>query len=207
MIVGFIGAGDMASTIARHALNAGHQVRMLGRNKEKLARTVAELGDGASAATCDEVLAADIVVLAVSWADVESALSGCRPQPGAILVDATNAIVRRSDAFEIAEFGDQISSEIVARLAPGARVVKAFNTIRTEDFRAGPWRGDARRMIMLSGDDVEAKATVKSLIEGFGFMAVDLGGLSTGGRLQTFGGPFATGHDFLAAGDTISERV
>lgn len=207
MIIGFIGAGDMASTIAQYAIEAGHQVRMLGRNKEKLAQTITRLGKGASASGCEDVLDAGIVVLAVSWADVEGALGGCRPRPGTILVDATNAIERGPNGFEIATFGEKISTEIVADRAPGARVVKAFNTIRTEDFRAGPRRGDARRIIMVSGNDPEAKATVKALIEDFGFMAVDLGDLSTGGRLQSFGGPLATGHDFLVAGDTIGERT
>lgn len=207
MIIGFIGAGDMAATIAQHAVRTGHQVRLLGRDQDKLARTVAALGQGASAATCEEVLAADIIVLAVGWAEMEQALAQCRPRPGAILVDATNAIVRRADGFEVASFGDRISTEIVADRAPGARVVKAFNTIRTEDFRAGPWRGDAQRMIMLSGDDEGAKAKVKGLIEDFGFLAVDLGGLAAGGRLQSFGGPLATGQDFLVAGDTIAQRT
>lgn len=207
MIIGIIGAGDMATTIAQHALKAGHQVRLLGRNPEKLSQTIARLGDGSSAATCDELLAADMVVLAVSWSDVEQALAGCRPKPGTILVDATNALVRHADSFEVTDFGDRISSEIVAELAPGTRVVKAFNTIRTEDFRAGPRRGDARRVLMVSGDDSNAKAAVKALIESFGFMVADLGSLSTGGRLQSFGGPLATGHDFLVAGDTIDDRT
>lgn len=207
MIIGFIGAGDMASTIAQHAVEAGHHVRLFGRDKAKLAQTVARLGDRASAATCDDVLAADMIVLAVNWIHVEQALSDCRPRPGSILVDATNAVVRGADAFEIADFGERISSQIVAERAPGARLVKAFNTIRTEDLRAGPWRGDARRVILVSSDDIDAKATVKTFIDSIGFAAIDLGGLSTGGPLQSFGGPLATGHDFLIAGDTIEQRT
>jgi predicted dinucleotide-binding enzyme len=207
MIIGTIGAGDMATTIAGFALRAGHEVRLSGRNQAKLAQVVAQLGTGASAATPREVAEADIIILAVNWPDVAAALAACPSLDGKIVVDATNPLLQREPVFKLADFGDRISSEIVADQIPRARIVKAFNTIRTEDFRNGPRRGDARRVIMFSGDDTGAKATVKALIESFGFVAIDLGGLVSGGRLQSMGGPLATGHDFLIAGDSMDERV
>lgn len=45
-------------------------------------------------------------------------------------------------------------------------------------------------MLFLSGDDVEAKGQVSSLIEQLGFCGIDLGELSVGARLAQFpGGP------------------
>ncbi len=84
----------------------------------------------------------------------------------------------------LADLGGRGASEIVASLAPGARLVKAFNSILMSNFEAGPKRGDARRVLFVSGDDASAKSTVKALIENFRFAVIDLGGLQTGGRLQ-----------------------
>lgn len=85
---------------------------------------------------------------------------------------------------------------MVATLAPGARVVKAFNSITMEKFEAGPSHGDARRVLFVSGDDESAKTLVKNLVVSFGFAVADLGNLETGGRLQQAGGPLA-GRDML----------
>ena len=91
------------------------------------------------------------------------------------------------------------ASEIVAGLAPGARVVKAFNSIVIERFNEGPAKNGGRRVIFVSGDDAEPKELIKGLIKSFGFEPVDLGGLVTGGRLQQAGGPLA-GHDLVDFG-------
>ena len=65
--VGFIGSGYIGSTIARLAIEAGHQVVLSNsRGPETLADTVAELGPRASAATSGEAAGAgDIVVVTV----------------------------------------------------------------------------------------------------------------------------------------------
>jgi predicted dinucleotide-binding enzyme len=76
-------------------------------------------------------------------------------------------------------------------MAPGARVVKAFNSIVTDRFNEGPAKNGGRRVIFVSGDDSEPKGFIKGLIKSFGFEPIDLGGLVTGGRLQQAGGPLA----------------
>jgi 3-hydroxyisobutyrate dehydrogenase-like beta-hydroxyacid dehydrogenase len=65
--VGFIGSGAIGSTIARLAVEAGHQVVLSNsRGPETLADTAAELGPRAFAATSGEAAAAgDIVVITV----------------------------------------------------------------------------------------------------------------------------------------------
>jgi 8-hydroxy-5-deazaflavin:NADPH oxidoreductase len=91
----------------------------------------------------------------------------------------------------LADLNGKGASEIVAGLAPGARVVKAFNSIVTAHFNEGPEKNGGRRVIFISGDDPEAKEFIKELIKSFGFEPIDLGGLVTGGRLQQAGGPLA----------------
>ena len=99
----------------------------------------------------------------------------------------------------LADLGGKGASEIVAGLAPGARVVKAFNSIVSDRFNEGAAKNGGRRVIFVSGDDAVSKEFVKGLIESFGFHPIDLGGLVTGGRLQQAGGPFA-GRDLVDFG-------
>ena len=89
---------------------------------------------------------------------------------------------------------------VVAALAPGARIVKAFNSIVTARFIEGPIKNGGRRVIFVSGDHSESNDFVMSLIESFGFAPVNLGRLATGGRLQQAGGPLA-GRDLVNFGD------
>lgn len=134
----------------------------------------------------------DLAVLAVPWTAKEEALGAVPDWRGKMLVDATNAYAQMSPKLVLADIGDRGSSEIVAELAPGARIVKAFNSITMAHFAAGPRRGDATRVLLVSGDDVQAKQVVSGLIEEFGFVAIDLGGLVDGGRRQQAGRPLAT---------------
>jgi hypothetical protein len=199
MHIGMIGAGMVALAVAREALAKGHQVMLSSRSRPAaLAGKVAELGPGALAATVQEAAALDYVLLAVPWAAVEAALSGLPAWNGRVLIDATNPFAETSPKLVLADLGGVGASEIVARLAPGARVVKAFNSIVTARFNEGPIRGDGRRVIFVSGDDAEAKAAVKGLIESFGFAVIDLGGLVSGGRMQQAGGPLAGLDLFMA---------
>jgi 8-hydroxy-5-deazaflavin:NADPH oxidoreductase len=83
--------------------------------------------------------------------------------------------------------------------APESSAKSAPGSIITARFNEGPVKNGGRRIIFVSGDHPESKQTIKSLIESFGFVAIDLGGLATGGHLQQAGGPLA-GRDLVAFG-------
>jgi len=136
--------------------------------------------------------------LAVPWPSIAAALAALPSLAGKILVDATNPFADTSPPFVLADLGRRSASEIVAAQATGARVVKAFNSITMQHFAQGPTRGDARRVLLVAGDDGAAKKVVISLIESFGFATIDLGDLATG-RLSQAGGPLTTGADLLIA--------
>jgi len=192
MKIGTIGAGVVALAFARAALVEGHQVVLSSRSgPDALSDKVAQLGDGASAALVTEAASLDFVLLAVPWKNVEVALKGLPAWGGRVLIDATNPFIETSPRLILADLGDKGASEVIAGFAPGARIVKAFNSIVTARFNEGPVKGDGRRVIFVSGDDAEPKRFVKGLIESFGFAAIDLGGLVTGGRMQQAGGPLA----------------
>jgi len=200
MRIGTIGAGEVALAVAREALAQGHEVVLSSRSGPgALADKVSELGRGASAATVEEAASLDYVLLAVPWRNVEAALQGLPGWSGRVLIDATNPFVETSPRLILADLGGIGASEIVARFAPGARIVKAFNSIRMAHFNQGPVAGQGKRVIFVSGDDEASKRAVKDLIESFGFAAIDLGGLVTGGRIQQAGGPLAGLDLFVAA--------
>jgi hypothetical protein len=190
MKIGFIGAGVVAQTISKHVLAVGHRVLLSNtRGPESLAPLVKELGSGAEAGTPQQATAQDIVVLAANWPNVQQALFSIPDWKGRILVDATNRLAGFTP-LTLGDISGRTSSEIVADLAPGARVVKAFNSVPMawiSDFSSSK----PRTVLFISGDDADAKKPVHNLIEEIGFEAVDLGSLTVGGRLQQLGGPLA----------------
>ena len=199
MKIGFIGAGAVAQSIARSAIQAGHEVVLSARRgPQALGDIVAGLGPNASADTVQEVARLELVMLAVPWLQVPSALDGLPNWAGRILVDTTNPFTQLEPELVLADLGGTGASEIVAAHAPEARVVKAFNAIRMEHYDKGPKFHDGKRVIFVSGDDKDAKAVVIALVKEFGYAAVDLGGLVAGGRMQQAGGPIA-GHDWVVA--------
>jgi hypothetical protein len=199
MKIGFIGAGAVARSLAKSAIQAGHEVVLSARRGPQALRDiVAELGPRASADTVREVARLELVMLAVPWLQVPSALEGLPNWAGRILVDTTNPFTQYEPELVLADLGDTGASEIVAAHATGARVVKAFNAIRMEHYDKGPTFHGGKRVIFVSGDDKDAKAVVIGLVKEFGYASVDLGGLVTGGRMQQAGGPIA-GHDWVVA--------
>jgi 8-hydroxy-5-deazaflavin:NADPH oxidoreductase len=199
MKIGTIGAGEVALAFAREAIAQGHEVVLSSRRgPEALAAKVAELGKGASAAPVPEAASLDYALLAVPWNNIEEALRGLPAWNGRVLIDATNPFAQVSPKLVLADLNGIGASEIVASFAKGARIVKAFNSIVTARFNEGPIKGNGRRVVFVSGDHEEPKAFVKDLIKKFGFVAIDLGGLVTGGRMQQAGGPLA-GLDLFVA--------
>ena len=184
MDVGIIGAGRLGQAMARTALRAGRQVVIANsRGPDSLSDVIASLGEGASAGTVDEAAAAGVVVIAVPWPRVPEAVEGLH-WDGQIVVDATND-------FEPSDLNGWTSSQVLADLVPGARVVKAANTLGAAVLGSDPHEAGGRRVIFLSGDPTDAKAQVSALFEDAGFVAIDLGGLTTGGALQQLGGPLS----------------
>jgi 8-hydroxy-5-deazaflavin:NADPH oxidoreductase len=89
---------------------------------------------------------------------------------------------------ELFDFGDRTSSEVVASLAPGASVVKAFNHVPFMRLLS-PLPDGEQHVLFVSGDDAAAKAGLRSVLEANNFAVIDLGDLATGSRVQQAGGP------------------
>jgi 8-hydroxy-5-deazaflavin:NADPH oxidoreductase len=183
-LVGIIGAGRLGQAMARTARRAGRNVVIANsRGPESLTSVVSALGEGVSAATVDEAAAADIVVIAVPWDRVPEAVQDL-DWNGQIVIDATND-------WAADDLQGRTSSELVADLVAGARVVKAANTLGAEVLGSDPQEAGGRRVIFVSGDHADAKAEVVALFQDAGFAAIDLGDLATGGAIQQIHHPLA----------------
>jgi predicted dinucleotide-binding enzyme len=201
MDIGVIGAGDFAQAFAKRALKAGHKVKLSNsRGPESLRETVKRLGPGAIAASKEEAAACDMVLLAVPWDNVPETLASLPKWNNQILIDGTNPYHGKAGTFTPANVGNLSTSQLVAALSPGARVVKALNNMSAPNLEADPVVNGAKRVAFISADDDGAKSRVESLLEGLGYVVVDLGNLRNGGLIQQTGGPLA-GRDFLERGD------
>jgi len=190
--IGIIGAGGIGQAFAAHFAKAGYEVIVSNsRGPESLAEVVSRLGPRAKAGTRQEAALADVVVLAVNWEQVRPALTDLPAWNGRILIDATNPVVQ--PGFRLADLNGSTSSEVVASLARGARLVKVGNTLLRAVLAADPKAAGGHRVLFMSGDDAAAKAQVTGILDKLGFATIDLGALAIGARLQQFpGGPLPT---------------
>ena len=185
MRIGIIGAGMIGATTARLFVKAGHDVTVSNsRGPESLRDLIVELGPHARAGTVDDAARfGEIVLLAVPWRTPD-ALPDPQLVRGKIVIDAMNPY---SASGGMADLHGSTSSEETAKRLPGARLVKAFNTIYYQHL-ATQGRTDVpeaqRRAIFVAGDDAEAKDVVSRLIREIGFAPVDTGTLREGGRRQ-----------------------
>src|SRR6201993_4327331 len=201
MEIGTIGAGDFAQAFAKRVLKSGHKVILSNsRGPETLREIVMRLGPGATAGTREEAVACEMVLLAVPWDNVPETLAGLPQWKNQILIDGVNPFHGKAGSFSPAKVGNLSTSQLVAALAPGARVVKAFNHMLVPNLEADPVVNGARRVAFISADDDDAKKRVETLLKAFGYSVVDLGNLRDGGLIQQAGGPLA-GRDLLERGE------
>ncbi|MGA8439707.1 MAG: NAD(P)-binding domain-containing protein [Candidatus Sulfotelmatobacter sp.] len=197
MKIGFLGAGNVTRTIGRHLITAGHTIVVSNsRGPATLAGFVADLGPAAIAGTREEAAECDVVVLATHWVNVPQALKGIDWR-GRILIDATNAHMDPKPDISLAgvtrsraALKGRTSSEMVAEMAVGARLVKSISNmpmVWIQDF--SPQK--PRTVIFTSGNDPEAKKLVIELVNSTGLVAIDLGSLATGGAMHEVGAPLS----------------
>ncbi len=188
MTYAIIGSGAIGSALARQFARSNNDVLIANsRGPESLTGLMAELGPHVTPTSLPEALKADMVILAVPFTAVADTVQGSAQWNGRIVVDATNAI--DFPAFTPKDLGGRPSTDIIAEMVPGARVVKAFNTLPAAVLAGDPAQDGGRRILFVSGNDASANADVAGLIERLGFATILLGDLDQGGLLQQFGAP------------------
>ncbi len=192
MRIGIVGTGNIGSTLARLWVAAGHEVVLsYARDPARLRDLAQSLGPSASAGTPAEAAGAgDVVVLSVPWPQLDAALAAVGGLDARVLVDTCNPFASPGGPLDLPAGGMSAALE-VARRAPTAQVVKAFNTLYfvTLGERAGLRAAGGVPLAMpVSGDDSDAKELVSTLVRDAGYEPVDIGGLGGAAR-QEPGGP------------------
>jgi len=185
MEITIIGTGNMARGIATRALAGGNTVTLLGTAPEKAQALAGELSGDVRAGTVGDPLSGDVVVLAVWYQALDDVIARYRDElAGRIVVDITNPVDPQTYAPLTVEAGS--AAQEIARKAPGARVVKAFNTTFAGSLVDGQVAGQPLDVFVAS-DDEDAKATVRELAESAGLRVLDAGPLDHARQLEGAG--------------------
>jgi NADPH-dependent F420 reductase len=183
MQITIIGTGNMARGIATRALAGGHDVTLIGTEAGKAQSLAGELGGSAKAGDRVE---GDVAVLAVPYPAVSEVLSQRGDElSGKVIVDITNPLDFETFQPLILDAGS--AAQEIADAAPdGARVVKAFNTTFAGTLVEGQVAGQPLD-VFIAGDDDDAKATVRELVESGGLRPVDAGPLARAREIEALG--------------------
>jgi predicted dinucleotide-binding enzyme len=198
--IGTIGAGAPARAVAAHAARAGYPVLVSNsRGPGTLGDVVAAIGPSATAATFEEAVTADLVLLAVPFGAVPEVGRRIADWTGRVVIDMTNQFAESRPYRGFADMSPLTGSEWVAEHLPGVTLLKAFNAMFATYMAPDPRHKEGNQAVFLAGDDESAKDAFARTIERFGFAPVDLGALREGGALIQLGGPLSGKH-FLFQG-------
>ncbi|GAB3798136.1 NADPH-dependent F420 reductase [Spirosoma humi] len=195
--IGIIGSGHIGHGLAAHLARTNYPVLITNsRGAASLADLVASIGGSLTAADFSQTIAqADVLFIAVPWTQLPDLANELQGYNGKILVDATNNIVSVSP-FRLADTAGKSTGEYVAELFPRQRVVKAFNTLAAATLAQPSPTSLGQTVIVISGDDADAKKEVADITKAMGFEPVDLGTFRQGGHLQDVGGALS-GIEFI----------
>jgi NADPH-dependent F420 reductase len=202
MKVAIIGTGNMGSGFARAFASQGVEVVVGHRDPAKAAALAADVGSNAEGGgIAAAVKLADVVLLALPYQAVADVLSEAGDLAGKILIDITNPIT--ADYKELLLGHTTSAAEEIQKAAPGAHVVKAFNTIFA-GLIAPPARAGKTLQVFVAGDDADATAKVRELAQKLSFEAVNAGPLSNSRFLEPIGEMNIHFGFFLGMGPTVA---
>jgi predicted dinucleotide-binding enzyme len=177
--IAVIGTGNVGGALGPEFAAQGHTIVYGSREPERddVQALVARTAGNASAKTPQQaVIGADMVVLAVPGTSAVAVTEGLGDLSGKIIIDPTNVYSRAGGTLTHGVEGKGSNAALIQAAAPGATVVKAFNTLNSRQM-VDPETAGGPITIMLAGDDADAKAQVAELVRGMDLDAVDVGGL------------------------------
>lgn len=185
MNITVIGSGNMGSGFVKQLKKAGHDVRVTSRSAERTRAVAAQFG--ARAVDAKEAAAADVLILATGYADAVPALEALGSLQGKIVVDITNPLT--ADYMGLTIGHTTSAAEEIAKAFPGARIVKAFNTVFAQVLAEGADFGKGQVVpVLVAGDDAQARQTVSGIARSIGFDVIDAGGLKNARYLEPLAG-------------------
>lgn len=185
MTTAIIGTGNMGAGLARALVAAGETVALGARDPAKAAALAAELGPKAQGGgIAAAVSLADVIVLAVPFGSHADILKGAGPVSGKVIVDISNPVTADFQGLAIGHTTS--AAEELQKLVPGAKVVKAFNTIFAGLLPAEGRKGKSLQTFV-AGDDADAKTAASRIARVIGLEAVEAGPLSNSRFLEPIG--------------------
>lgn len=186
MKVLIIGAGKMGAGFARRLAAAGHKIRITSREPGKAQALARDCG-GEAVPPAGAAAGQDAVILATRFADAPQALQSVGDLGGKIVIDISNPLT--PDFMGLTVGHDDSGAESLARLAPGALLVKAFNTVFAQVLEEGPDLVPGHKVtVFLASDSDAARDCARLLAQSMGFATLDAGGLRNARYLEPLGG-------------------
>ncbi len=165
--IGIIGDGNVGSALRRGLEKAGYDVRAVGKGQ------VAETGRWA-----------EVIMLAVPYGAINDVVAELGDGiSGKTLVDVTKPL---TEDMKLASGCTTSGAEALQQKAPGAKVVKAFNTQFAQRMDNGGVEGQPVS-VFVAGDDAGAKQQVLQMARDIGFDGVDAGPLQNARLLEPLG--------------------
>ncbi len=185
MKVGILGSGPVGQALGIAFAKEGHQVKLGTRKPDdpKVAQWKQQAGVNASAGTfADAARFGELAVLATRWEDgaTENAVKLADPKnlTGKVVIDTTNPLTFGPKGPAGLSVGlTDSAGEQVQRWLPGAKVVKAFNTVNY-GFMYKPQLPGGPPEMFICGDDAKARQTVADICRKFGWLVTDIGGMA-----------------------------
>ncbi|MFD3240703.1 NADPH-dependent F420 reductase [Rahnella perminowiae] len=180
--ISIIGAGGMATAIARRTAKAGHILEVIGRDTARAQTLADQLAAGATIGTYGAAPAGDIVILAVPYSSVAAVVADFGEALGnKVIIDITNPVAPDLSGL-VTPHGSSGAQETARLLPANAHVVKAFNTLFGHVLARG-----GHLDAFIAADDAQAKARVSTFIESLGLRPFDVGGLQMAKTLESLG--------------------
>jgi hypothetical protein len=179
MRIAIIGTGNVGAALAGAWRRVGHEVTFGSRSPGREVAGCPTMGLREAAAW------GEVVVIALPWEAAAGAAAALGDLSGKVVIDCMNPLGRGPGGMTLTVGHTDSSGEALARMLPGARVVKTLNTVGAEVM------ADARAFahppaMLVAGDDADAKATVAGLLSGIGFEPLDAGALAMSRYLEPF---------------------
>ena len=187
MSIAILGTGNMAKGLAGLFDAAGYDVVIGSRDPLRAAEAARTIGPRVAGTGLAEAAAgADTVVLAIPFDGAAAVLAAAGDLTGKIVIDITNPLTADYAGLTIGH--STSAAEEIARLVPGARVVKAFNTVFAGVLQAGGKVGGQPVTVFVAGDDDAATQAVEAIAVKAGFAVQQAGALARARYLEPVAG-------------------
>ena len=187
MRIAVIGSGNVGSGLATVLSKAGFEVIIGARDVAKAMDIAKALGPNISVATVKEAAAkVRILFLAVPYAEAAAALIQAGDLTDKVIVDVTNPL--RPDYMGLTLGHTTSAAEEIQRRVPGAKVVKAFNTVFAQIYTTGPRIHGTPVPVFIAGDDAAATREIEGIAATAGFAPIIVGALEFARYLEPLAG-------------------